>query len=575
MMKNNSIAEIFERIANILEFQGEIPFKVNAYRKASRVIQDLQEDIEILWQQGKLRELPGIGEALVKKIDEYIRTGKVSKYEEISRHVPPELMRLLAIQNLGPKTLALAHRELKVNNLQDLLQVIEDGRFAQLPGMGQKKAENIQRGIKFFLSAQERIPLGTALPVVEDIIQLLHEKTTMAEISPAGSLRRMKETVGDIDILVGTNNPAKIIKEFIALPQVNDIIAAGETKASIHLEQGYQVDLRVVFPDSFGAALQYFTGSQAHNIKLRGLAKKQSLKINEYGIFRDDFKIAGAIEEDIYHAIGLDWIPPEMREDRGEIELAAEKKLPLLITLQDVQGDLHVHSTYSDGHASIQVMVDHAREMGYQYLAICDHSWSARYAQGLSIEQLLRQAEEIDELNRKSNDFKILKSIEVDILTDGSLDFPDEVLARLDLVVAAIHSNFTRNPTERIVKAMQNPLVDIIAHPTGRLISRREGYEVDLNKIFEQARKSGTALEINCHPERLDLSDVHAKKAAEMGILLALNTDAHSPDNLSLIKYGIGTARRAWLSKNHILNCMSYQQIMHWKKQRLSKNRNG
>jgi DNA polymerase (family 10) len=570
-MKNRAIADIFEKMADILEFKGENPFKVNAYRKASRVMKDLQQDVENIWQQGKLRELPGIGEALVKKIDEYLKSGKISKYEEISRDVSPDLMNLLNIQNLGPKTLALAHKNLKVNNIQDLSRVIADGSLAQLPGMGQKKVENIQKGIQFFLSAQERISIGKALPIVEDLIEQLNKKAQIDKISPAGSVRRMRETVGDIDILVATDKAEEVITAFISLPQVADVFAAGETKASVRLKkEGVQVDLRVVAPDSFGAAQQYFTGSQAHNVKLRAIAKKQGLKINEYGVFRDEKKVAGEFEEEVYRVIGLDWIPPEMREDRGEIELAAEEKMPQLIEMKDILGDLHVHSTYSDGHASIQVMAENAKEMGYRYIGICDHSRSAQYAQGLSLEKLLDQINEIDQINKSLHNFRVLKGTEVDILSDGLLDYPDEILAKLDIVIASIHSGFTKSPTDRILKVMENPYVDIIGHPTGRLISQRGGYEIDLNKIFEKARETGTALEINAYPDRLDLSDINAKQAAEMGIMIAINTDAHEPENMDFMKYGVGTARRAWLTTANILNCLSSDQILSWKKRRIS-----
>jgi DNA polymerase (family 10) len=568
-MKNTEIAIIFEKIADILEFKGEISFKINAYRKASRVIKDLQEDIEKLAQDGKLRELPGIGDALVKKITEYLDTGKINKYEEISKEVSPELLSLLNIQNLGPKTLALAHQKLKVKNIEDLVRVIEDGSLAQLPGMGQKKVENIQKGIQFFLSAQERISIGKALPIVEEIIGQLRKKIKIEKICPAGSVRRMKETVGDIDILAATDKPKELIAIFTALPQVADVSAAGETKASVRLkENGLQVDLRVVPLDSFGAAQQYFTGSQAHNVKLRGLAKKQSLKINEYGVFRQDEKLAGDSEKAVYNIIGLEWIPPEMREDRGEIELAAEGKLPRLVESEDIQGDLHVHSNYSDGHASIQAMAAAAQKMGYKYIAICDHSQSAKYAQGLSIDRLLKQINEIDELNQELTNFQILKGIEVDILSDGTLDYPDEILSKLDIVVASIHTVFTKSPTERILTAMENPLVDIIGHPTGRLISQRQGYEIDVNKIFQTAQVTGTSFEINSYPDRLDLSDLNAKRAAEYGIMLAINTDAHELENLNLIKFGVATARRAWLSRKNILNCLDYQEILKLKKQR-------
>lgn len=566
-MKNKAIANIFDKIADILEFKGEISFKVNAYRNASRVLKDLQEDVELFSKQGKLRELPGFGDALVKKVDEYLSTGTIQKYEQISREVSPDLLNLLNIQNLGPKTLALAHKELVVNNIDDLIRVIDGGSLSQLPGFGPKKVENIKKGIEFYLTAQQRISIGMALPIIEAIIEQLSKKSKIEKICPAGSVRRMKETVGDIDILAASEQPKDLIAIFTSLPDVADVSAAGDTKASIRLkESGIQVDLRVVSLDSYGAAQQYFTGSQAHNIKVRGLAKKQSLKINEYGVFHQDKKLAGSSEKEVYNAIGLDWIPPEMREDRGEIELAAIGKLPHLVELNDVQGDLHIHSNYSDGHYSIDSIVSEAQRIGYHYIAICDHSQSAQYARGLSIDRLLLQIKEIEELNKGLNNFKILKGIEVDILPDGKLDFPDEILSKLDIVVASIHTAFTRNPSERILTAMDNPLVDIIGHPTGRLISQREGYQIDLPKICEKAQEKGTILEINSYPDRLDLSDVDAKYAAEQGIMLAINTDAHALENLSYMKFGIATARRAWLTKNNILNCLNLKEIQHIKK---------
>ncbi len=570
-MKNREIADIFEKMADILEFKGENPFKVNAYRKAGRVIKDLVEDIEEIWQQGKLHDLPGIGDALVKKIVEYLTSGKISKYEEIRQDVSPELLNLLNIQNLGPKTLALAHHRLRVNNIDDLVRVINDGSLAELPGMGQKKVENISKGIQIFLAARERISIATALPIVEEIIDQLKQRIKNIIISPAGSVRRMKETVGDIDILATSDTPDEIIEAFISLPQVRDVLAAGKTKASVRYSSDQiQVDLRVVPKESYGAALQYFTGSQAHNIRIRSIARKLGLKVNEYGAFRNELKLAGASEQEVYNAVELPWIPPEMREDNGEIELAIEGRLPALVELGDILGDLHVHSNYSDGHATIENMLHHAKKLGYQYLGICDHSQRARYAQGLTVERIQMQLAEIDTLNKKYGDFKVLKGIEVDILNDGSLDCPDDILQQLDIVIASIHSGFSINPTERILKALDHPLVDIIGHPTGRLISQRSGYEIDLQKILEKAKQTNKVLEINAYPDRLDLSDINARKAMEMGITLAINSDAHSEKTLGNLRYGIGIARRAWLTKANILNCQSWQKILEWKKTRQS-----
>ena len=561
-MKNKEIAELFERIADVLEFQGEMAFKVNAYRKASRILQDLDRDIEEIWKEGKLEEIPGIGSGLAKKIDEYLRTGRMTKYEEVVSQVPASLIELMKIQNLGPKTLALAHKELGVNTLDDLKRVIADGSLARLPGMGEKKVQNILRGIELYEQAQERISIAEALPIAERIVGQLREHPAVEKISPAGSLRRMRETVGDIDILVATHKGREVIEAFTHLPQVRDVLAAGETKGSVIVEEGRQVDLRAVHPDSYGSALQYFTGSKAHNVHLRDIAKRAGLKINEYGIFRGEERLGGREEAEIYHVLGMDWIPPEMREDRGEIDLALQHKLPRLIELKDIRGDLHVHSKYSDGHFTIPELVEAAKRMGYEYLGVCDHSKSAKYAQGLPEDRLMEKLEEIRKLNENLTDFRVLAGAEVDVLADGSLDYPDELLAQLDIVIAAIHSGFKQNVTERIVAAMENPYVLIFAHPTGRLISRREGYEVDLDTVLEAAQRTGTVLEINSYYDRLDLNDVNARRAADLGILLAINTDSHLLDHLPMIKFGVGVARRAWLTPDQVINTWPVEKIL-------------
>ncbi|MDZ7262202.1 MAG: DNA polymerase/3'-5' exonuclease PolX [candidate division KSB1 bacterium] len=569
-MKNRVVAEMLEKIADILEFKGAMSFKINAYRKAGRVIGDLQEDIEKLWQEGKLQTIPGVGKGMAEKLEEFLATGKMTKYEEVTRDVPPGLIELLGIQHLGPKTLALAHKELGVKGLEDLKRVIADGSLAQLPGMGEKKVENIRRGIELFQAAKERISIGVALPLVEEIIAELKKRASqyLGRISPAGSLRRMRETVGDIDILAETEHGKEVINQFVTLPQVTDVLAAGETKGSVIVEGGIQVDLRAIGPESYGSALQYFTGSKAHNIRLREIAKKRGLKISEYGIFRDEEKLGGKDEEDIYSTLDLIWIPPEIREDRGEVEKAAEGKLPALVDYQDIKADLHVHSKYSDGSATFEAIVQRGKELGYTHIAICDHSQSARYAGGLSPERLQKQMAEIAALNHKLTNFRLLMGVEVDILADGSLDFPDELLEKLDIVVAAIHSGFKQRVTKRIISAMRNPHVDIIAHPTGRLISKREGYEVDLDEVLKVAAETGTALEINAYYDRLDLSDLNARKAADMGIKLAINTDAHHVDQFTMMRLGVGMARRGWLIKEDVINTMSVEELLKWRKRR-------
>jgi DNA polymerase (family 10) len=557
-MKNRAIAEMFDRIADILEFKGELPFRVLAYRKASRVIQDLRDDIESIWKDGKLEEIPGIGEGMAKKIDEYLSTGKMAKYEEVTKGVPSSLIDLLSIQGLGPKTLSLAYEKLEVKNLDDLKRVIADGSLARLPRMGEKKVENINKGIQLFVASHERMSLGIALPVAERVIEELKKAAGVKRISTAGSLRRLKETIGDIDILCEGTDGEKIIKKFTSLPSAERILAMGETKGSIIVEGGTQVDLRVVEPDSYGSALQYFTGNKDHNVKLREIAKKQGLKINEYGVFRGERRIGGKNEEDIYRAVGIPMMAPELREDRGEIEAAIDGTLPNLVTPADIRGDLHVHSIYSDGSDSIMTIAEKAVSMGYSFIAICDHSKSARYAGGINEATLLKQIAEIKKTNSrlKGQGFQVLAGIEADIKADGSLDFSDEILKKLDVVVASIHSGFKQKVTERIVSAMKNPHVHIIGHPTGRLISRREGYEVDLANVMEAARDTRTALEINAYYDRLDLSDVACRKAKELGIMLAIGTDSHSIVHLEFMKFGLGVARRGWLEKTDLLNTL-------------------
>lgn len=565
-MKNRSIAEMFQRMANVLEFKGEIPFKVNAYRKASRIIKDLQGDIETIWKANQLNEIPGIGTGLAKKIDEFLKTGRMTKYEEIIQSVPSDLLDLLGIQNLGPKTLASAHDKLGVQDLKDLKRVIENGTLAQLPGMGQKKVENIRKGIELREAGHGRIPLGIALPMVEKIIRELRKHPHIGRIYPAGSVRRMRETVGDIDILAETDHGEDVVQAFVSLPAVNRILGSGKTKGSVLVEGNIQVDLRAIPRDSYGAALQYFTGSQAHNIKLREIAKKQGYKISEYGIFQGEKKIGGGKEEDIYETLGLTWIPPELREDRGEVEAAAEARLPELVDLYDINGDFHVHTRWSDGSSTIEEIAQKAKTLGYTFVAICDHSQSAAYASGLTPEKLREQIEEVRRINEKMEDIRILAGTEVDIRADGTLDFTDEILAQLDIVIAAVHSGFKKRVTERFVTAAQNPHVTLLAHPTGRLIGQREGYEVDLDPVMKACAETGTALEINATYERLDLNDFNARRAKETGIKLAIGTDAHHPDQLDLIRLGLGVARRGWLEKLDVLNCLSAEEILRMKK---------
>lgn len=568
MQKNKEIAQLFTRFADILEFQGENVFKINAYRKASRVISDSNEDIEMLWKEKRLSELSGIGKALQEKISEYIETGKVGAFENLVAEIPKELFTLLSIPGYGPKTAALAYKELNVETMEDLQRVLEDGRLAALPGMGTKKIMNLKKGIEFLKNASEKVSIAAVMPVVQAIIDHMqnHKEPLVNRILPAGSIRRFKETVHDIDILVESDKSRDTLNHFLTFPAISRKIGAGTTKASVILADGSQVDLRVVPPVSFGAALQYFTGSQAHNIRVRELARKKGLKINEYGVFQQERQIAGESEAEVYQSIGMPFIAPELREDRGEIEAALENCLPDLIEIEDIKGDLHIHSLYSDGHLSIAEMAGHLRDFGYEYAAFCDHSKSAFYANGLSEERLWRQQDEIRALNQQYSDFTILSGSEVDILPDGTLDFSDSVLEQLDFVIASIHSAFKSDPTGRIIAAMKNPFVDVIGHPTGRLISRREAYSVEMKTVIDMAVKTGTALEINSFWDRLDLNDMNSKLAVESGVKLAINTDSHNDQHLEMIQFGVGTARRGWCSKDDVINAWELKRFKEWQK---------
>jgi len=566
-MKNKELADLFSKMADILEFKDENPFKISAYRKASRVLGDLTQDIQEISESGGLKKVPGIGEGMAQKIEEYLKTEKISKYEEVKKGVSDELIAMMEIPGMGPKTLAMIHKEKGISNLSQLEKAIENGSLIDLPGMGEKKAENIKRGIELLRASKGRMNLGIAFPLARRIVETLREKTGSRKIEWAGSLRRMRENIGDIDILATGPNHQKIVQAFTHLPEVKQVLASGETKASVIVEGGVQIDIRVVEEDSYGAALQYFTGSKGHNIHLRGIAKAKGIKINEYGIFKGEKKIGGKEEQDVYKALGMDWIEPELREDRGEIEAAQKKHLPKLVDESEIRGDLHVHSKASDGTASIEEIAKAAQKRGYQYVAICDHSKSLKIARGLDESRLLKQMEEIDRINEKLKGFQILKGTEVDILTDGKLDLPDKVLEKLDFVVAAIHSGFKQEKekmTKRIVRALENPLVHCLAHPTGRLLGARAPYQVDIDEVMQAAKRNGKALEINATLERLDLDDIHSRKAKEMGIKLAIGTDAHHLDQLWMISLGVGVARRGWLETGNVLNAMSLKEILKW-----------
>ncbi len=565
-MKNREIADIFDKMANILEFKGEMPFKVNAYRKAAQVLRGMTKDVSEMDEKG-LVKIQGIGEKLAKKIVEYVTTDKLRKYEELKKEVPEGVIELMEIPGLGPRTVKLLYEKAGVENISLLKKAIDGGILASLPRMGDKTVEKIKRGIALYESMTGRTPVGEALPIAEELIRKVKEGADVARIIYAGSLRRFKETVGDIDILAVSENGAKAVDFFVSLPEVKEILAHGDTKGSVILkEKNIQVDFRVVQRESFGAALQYFTGSKQHNIHLRTIAREKGLKISEYGIFKGSRKIGGEEEEDIYRILGMQFIPPEMREDRGEIELAQKNQLPEVVDLRDIKGDLHIHSKYSDGSATITELRKSAEDMGYEYIAVTDHSPSQRIAHGVSPEDLKRKLQEIREINQKPGPL-VLYGTEVDILKDGSLDYLEEILKEFDIVVAAIHSGFKDSEdvmTRRVIRAIENPYVDIIAHPTGRLIGEREPYKVNIDAVIVAARKHDKALEINSYYKRLDLNDLNVRKAVEAGVKLSIATDAHQLDQLAFIQFGVGVARRGWVIPDLVVNTWSFDKLRAW-----------
>lgn len=566
-LKNLELSQIFEQIAKILKIKGENPFKIRAYEKITLVLENLPIDIETIYQQGGLNNIPGVGTGIAKKIEEFLTTGQLEYYEKLKTTIPSGVVELLDIPEVGPKTAKLLYEKLGVDNIEKLERAIKEHQIKDLAGMGEKSETNILRGIELYKRRKERFLLGRALPLVEEMVESLSQLKETNKISFAGSLRRKKETIGDIDILVTSQNPEKIMKTFTSLPQVREILAEGPTKSSIITKDDLHIDVRVVEPISFGAALQYFTGSKAHNIKLRELALKRGLKINEYGVFEVESgnRIAGEKEEEVYQALNLPFIPPELREDRGEIEAAQENRLPQLIGYSQIKGDLHLHTKWSDGAHTIKQMAEAAKKRGYKYIAITDHSQSLKFAGGLIEERLREQVEEIQKLNQELKDFTILSGIEVDIKSNGSLDFSDEILSKLDVVIAAIHSGFKQESkiiTERIIKAMQNRFVNIIAHPTGRLIGYRESYQVDINEMMEVAAKTGTILEINAYPERLDLNDIYCRMAKDRGVQLAIETDAHSIEGLTFMDLGVAVARRGWLEEKEVINTLPLDKLL-------------
>jgi len=564
MSKNSEIAEIFGHISDMLNVLGENPFKVRAYRNAAENILELGEDIEDVAARDELTEIPGVGKDLAEKIDAYIKTGKIKEYEKLKEKVPLDLVDLLHIQGLGPKTLSLLFKELNVRNLAGLEKALGGEEILKFKGMGKKKIDDIKRGVEIFRESKERTLLGVAVPLAEGVVSAIAKIPGTEGTILAGSIRRMRETVRDMDILTISDDTEAVVDAFSGMKFVKDVLASGSTKGSVILKEGMQADLRVVGPESYGAALLYFTGSKAHNVKLRTLATKKGLKINEYGVYKGEKRIAGETEKEMYKTLGLPYIPPELREDRGEIEAAFEGKLPDLIEQGDIRGDLHTHTKWSDGRATIEEMAESAHRLGYEYIAITDHSPSQTIANGLSIERLRAKQKELESAAKRNKNIKVLMGTEVDIKSDGTLDYPDNVLKELDVVIASVHSGFKMDRetmTNRIIRAVKNPYVHAIGHPTGRLLGERDPYDVDIDLVIEAALEYGKALEVNGSYPRLDLNDLNARKAVDAGVKIIISTDAHSTDQLLFMKYGVGTARRGWVRKKDVLNALPYKEM--------------
>ncbi len=563
-MENARIAAVLARIAELLQVKGEIRFKIQAYERAARVVESHPRPLAELYAQGGLKTLcglAGIGEGIAKKIEELLVSGRCREYEKIKSELPPGIEELLDVPYLGPKTAVLLATKLKLKNVADLERALKAGKVRSLPRMGVKQEEKLLHGIALLRQARARMPLGLALPMAGKMLEFLRKIPGVARAEWAGSLRRMRETVGDFDFLASpadAREAAGIMEAFSRMPQVAQVMAKGETKTSVRLKSGLDADLRIVPEDSFGAALHYFTGSKAHNIQIREMGVKRGLKINEYGVFKGRRQIGGAEEEDVFRAVKVPFIPPELREGSGEIESALAGRVPRLVEFEDLRGDLHAHSEFSDGMQSIEEMALKARSLGYEYLGLCDHSQSLRLAGGLGVPELKKKNREIDSLNRRLRGVKVLKGAEVDILPDGSLDYPDKVLEELDVVIVAVHSRFRLDEdaqTRRICRALAHPKAHILAHPTGRLLGQREGYAVNLKQVVAAAKANGKCLELNSQPERMDLPDVWLRAAKEARVPVAIDTDAHDANYLEPgLRFGVGLARRGGLEPKDILN---------------------
>ena len=564
-MLQTEIARILNEIADMLDVIGD-KFRPRSYRRAARAIENTSADLVKLMEEGRLTSIPGVGESIASKIEEFIQTGRIRYLDELREKVPPGVAELLRVPEVGPKTAMLLYQKLGVNSIDDLEAAAREHRIRGLKGMGPKTEENILRGIALVRRGGERIPLGKALPIARAIEAVLRNTAGVKAVTIAGSIRRMRETIGDVDILVTTDSPDEATRTFTSMPMVADVLATGDTKTSVLLREGLQVDMRIVPPECYGSALQYFTGSKDHNIKLREIAQKKRMKLSEYGLFEEGGrKIAGRTEEEIYSALGMKYIEPELRENTGEIEAAIENKLPTLIAYDEVPGDFHVHTSWSDGRQTIREVASFAKDMGYRFVCITDHSKTLRIAHGLDEEKIIRQLDEIRKVNSEMNGSPlVLAGLEVDIKQDGSLDISTEVLEQLDVVIASVHSGFKLDidsMTKRICDALSTGVVKILGHPTGRIIGKREPYPFDAERIFDCAAANNVWMEINAYPERLDLNDRLSRMAKEMGLKLALGTDSHDVEQMRFMQFGVAVARRAWLEKKDVANFIPVQEL--------------
>jgi len=569
-VNNREVAAVFDLIADLLEIKGEQVYKVLAYRRAAQEIGNLGRSLQTLWEADELRTIPGVGEAIASKIDELLRTGKLEFAEKLAAEVPPGLVEVLKVEGVGPRKAARFWKDLGITTLADLEQAARAGKLRGMPGMGARSEERILKGIESLRRRQVgRVSIGRARPVALSLLAEIERMPSVHRVELAGSLRRWRETVGDIDLLVAAEDAAQVIRLFAGLPQVDRVLGQGDTKVSVELQDGLRAQVWVHPPERFGSALQYATGSQAHNVRLRELAQQRGLSLSEHGFKKPGGgEILCDSEEEVYRRLGLPWVPPELREDRGEIQAAQRGQLPELVGLDDLAGELHAHSTWSDGQNSIEEMARAAMSLGLRYLVISDHSQSLGVANGLSIERLRRQAKEIETVQRRIGaGLRLLRGTEVEIRADGALDYPDDVLRQLDVVTASMHTSLRQAPekvTARLLGAIRNPNVDVIGHPTGRMVEGREPAEVDIEAILREARQTGVALEINAHPARLDLDEANARRAAEMGCLLAINVDAHSPSDFELREYGVGVARRGWVPPGLVVNTWPVDRLEAW-----------